>query len=76
MTLTMDNAVLGTPNYAAPEQLRSAHDVDCRADIYSLGATLFHMLTGEKPFDSDSVFGVMANVLEKRTPYGAHRQSG
>ena len=68
MTLTMDNAVLGTPNYAAPEQLRSAHDVDCRADIYSLGATLFHMLTGEKPFDSDSVFGVMANVLEKEPP--------
>ena len=68
MTLTMDNAVLGTPNYAAPEQLRSAHDVDTRADIYSLGATLFHMLTGQKPFDSDSVFGVMANVLEKEPP--------
>lgn len=68
MTLTMDNAVLGTPNYASPEQLRSSHQVDCRADIYSLGVTLFHMLTGKRPFESDSVFGVMANVLEKNLP--------
>ena len=68
MTLTMDNAVLGTPNYASPEQLRSSHQVDCRADIYSLGVTLFHMLTGKRPFESDSVFGVMANVLEKTLP--------
>ena len=68
MTLTMDNAVLGTPNYASPEQLRSSHKVDSRADIYSLGATLYHMLTGNRPFESESVFGVMANVLEKDMP--------
>ena len=68
MTLTMENAVLGTPNYASPEQLRSSHEVDCRADIYSLGATLYHMLTGKRPFEAESVFGVMANVLEKDLP--------
>ncbi|MBE6391780.1 MAG: serine/threonine protein kinase [Lentisphaerae bacterium] len=68
MTLTMDNAVLGTPNYASPEQLRSSHRVDSRADIYSLGATLYHMLTGKRPFEAESVFGVMANVLEKDIP--------
>ena len=68
MTLTMDNAVLGTPNYASPEQLRSSHQVDCRADIYSMGATLYHMLTGQRPFEAESVFGVMANVLEKELP--------
>lgn len=68
MTLTMDNAVLGTPNYASPEQLRSSHHVDIRADIYSLGATMYHMLTGVRPFEADSVFGVMANVLETMPP--------
>ena len=64
----MDNAVLGTPNYASPEQLRSSHQVDCRADIYSLGATLYHMLTGKRPFEAESVFGVMCNVLESDLP--------
>lgn len=68
VTLTMDNAVLGTPNYASPEQLRSSHKVDSRADIYSLGATMYHMLTGKRPFEAESVFGVMANVLEKDIP--------
>ena len=68
VTLTLDNAVLGTPNYASPEQLRSSHQVDCRADIYSLGATLYHMLTGKRPFEAESVFGVMCNVLEKDLP--------
>ena len=68
VTLTLDNAVLGTPNYASPEQLRSSHQVDCRADIYSLGATLYHMLTGQRPFAAESVFGVMCNVLESELP--------
>ncbi|MBE6364088.1 MAG: hypothetical protein E7054_10605 [Lentisphaerae bacterium] len=68
VTLTLDNAVLGTPNYASPEQLRSSHQVDCRADIYSLGATLYHMLTGRRPFEAESVFGVMCNVLESELP--------
>ena len=68
MTLTIDNAVLGTPYYASPEQLRSSHQVDCRADIYSLGATLYHMLTGKRPFEAESLFGVMCNVLEKDLP--------
>ncbi|MBE6392172.1 MAG: hypothetical protein E7042_08285 [Lentisphaerae bacterium] len=63
--LTLDNAILGTPNYASPEQLRSSNKVDCRADIYSLGVTMYHMLTGIRPFDADSVYGVMANVLDR-----------
>ena len=62
--LTLDNAILGTPNYASPEQLRSSNSVDSRADIYSLGVTMHHMLTGVRPFDADSVYGVMANVLD------------
>ena len=68
VTLTRDNAILGTPNYSSPEQLRSANRVDSRTDIYSLGATLYHMLTGVRPFEAESIFNVMANVLEKNLP--------
>ncbi len=40
----------GTPNYIAPEQAQGAHDIDFHADMYALGATLYHMVTGQIPF--------------------------
>ena len=67
-TLTQENALLGTPNYAAPEQLRSSHTVDARADIYSLGATMYHLLSGHKPFEGDTVFNVLAKVVCETPP--------
>ena len=67
-TLTLENTLLGTPNYAAPEQLRSSHAVDARADIYSLGATMYHMLTGRKPFSGDTVYNVIAKVICENPP--------
>ena len=50
--LTTDRQFLGTVDYAAPEQWESSHDVDIRADIYSLGCTLYYLLVGQSPFPS------------------------
>jgi serine/threonine protein kinase len=48
--VTRPNMVMGTPDFVAPEQARNLHAVDIRADLYSLGCTLYFLLTGEVPF--------------------------
>jgi serine/threonine-protein kinase len=59
----------GTPYYISPEQIRGEVDVDFRADIYSLGVTLYHMVTGQVPFDGPSPSAVMHKHLkEELTP--------
>jgi eukaryotic-like serine/threonine-protein kinase len=57
--LTNEGAILGTPMYMAPEQARSAHTADIRADIYSLGCVLYHAVTGQPPFPDNSVVRVI-----------------
>jgi len=66
--VTKAGQILGTPHYMSPEQFEST-EIDARADIYSLGATLFRLLTGRYPYqDSPSVLQVMTSHLTKPIP--------
>jgi len=67
-TVTAVGAGIGTPAYMAPEQSQSARDVDCRADVYSLGIVLFEMLTGQLPFQGDTPQAMVTAHLEQPLP--------
>jgi len=56
----------GTPYYIAPEQIRGSIDIDERADIYGLGATLYHMVTGRVPFMAEDSAEVMRKHLKEK----------
>jgi eukaryotic-like serine/threonine-protein kinase len=64
-TITGVKAVMGSPAYMAPEQLISAATVDARADIWSLGCTLYQLLTGHLPFEGDTFPELTAKVLKE-----------
>ena len=57
--LTNEGQMLGTPHYIAPEQTIDARRADIRADIYSLGCTLYFLLTGAPPFDGVSLYDIL-----------------
>ncbi len=65
LTITRDGATVGTPQYISPEQARNPHDVDVRTDLWSLGATLFHMAAGVPPFRGDTMAELITNVLNQ-----------
>lgn len=62
-TLTRSGVALGSPKYMAPEQYRSARDVDGRADLYALGAILYRLLAGRPPHDGDTIESVLMSIL-------------
>jgi tRNA A-37 threonylcarbamoyl transferase component Bud32 len=62
------SAILGTPAYMSPEQIRGDGKVDGRADIYALGIVLFEMLTGKTPFKADTPAQMMMMHLANPTP--------
>jgi hypothetical protein len=73
--VTATGVIMGTPAYASPEQLRG-DDLDVRADIYSVGATLFTLITGRAPFEGDNAAQVVTNVVsQKPTPMGTLRKN-
>ncbi len=66
--LTKTGAIVGTPAYMAPEQARGESEVDIRSDIYSLGATLFEMLTGRPPHVGPTPIAVLAKLVTTPAP--------
>ena len=63
--VTAHGKIMGTPGYASPEQLRG-DSLDVRADLYSVGATLFTLLTNRAPFEGDNAVQVVANAVNKK----------
>ena len=69
--VTMAGYAVGTPYYISPEQARGQLEVDGRADIYSLGATLYHLVTGTLPFPGTNPVVIMTQHIQER-PQPAH----
>ncbi len=66
--ITQTKAIMGTPYYMGPEQIKDFREVDGRTDIYSLGVTMFRALTGQVPFDGRTPVEVMIKVVEGKRP--------
>lgn len=65
--LTQTGMTIGTPLYMSPEQVRG-EKLDCRSDIYGVGATLYHLLTGQTPFNGNSPGAIMSAHLTEQVP--------
>ena len=63
----VEDKILGTPHYIAPEQILRG-DLDVRCDLYALGATLFHMLTGRPPFDAPTTKAILSKHIREPVP--------
>lgn len=71
--LTVPGTTMGTFDYISPEQARDPHSVDVRSDIYSLGCTLYHMLTGEPPYPEGTVLQKLLDHQAKDAPDPARK---
>ena len=66
--LTAEGAVVGTPDYMAPEQAKDARSADIRADMYSLGCVLYHSITGRTPFPDTNIMTQMLRHATESPP--------
>lgn len=66
--VTSPEILIGTPAYVSPEQARDAQHVDSRADIYSLGVSMYEMLTGEKPYKGKTTVEILQQLFEAPVP--------
>ncbi|MCJ8330645.1 MAG: serine/threonine protein kinase [Lentisphaeria bacterium] len=67
-TVTMTGVIMGTPAYISPEQARGDKEMDFRTDLYSLGISLFELLTGNLPFNADSPIGIITKHITDIVP--------
>jgi len=69
MSVTIDGSVLGTPHYLAPEQISGSPNIDARADIYSLGMTLYFLVAGRPAFAGSVLHTVLTRHLTDRVAF-------
>lgn len=67
-SLTQTGMMMGSPHYISPEQARGVSDIDFRTDIYSLGCTLYHMLTGRPPYEGTDSLAVITRHVNDPPP--------
>jgi serine/threonine protein kinase len=73
--ITAEGTVMGTADYMAPEQGRDSHRADIRADIYSLGCSLYHLLSGSVPFpQGTTIVKILKHTMARPEPLSSFRQ--
>ncbi len=66
--LTQSGFVVGTPFYMSPEQAQGSRDIDFRSDLYALGATLYHLVTGRMPFSGPNLIAILSRKINNPPP--------